>query len=51
MSDRTTRPAVDETERPELIESEHWHSLLSGEDPAMRRLRGMWRRVPAALPV
>jgi adenylate cyclase len=27
-------------------ETNHWRSLLSGQDPSMRRLRQMWRRVP-----
>ena len=31
---------------PDAIESEHWRSLLSGDDPWMRRLRQAWRRVP-----
>jgi adenylate cyclase len=31
---------------PDVIESEHWRSLLSGDDPWMRRLRQAWRRVP-----
>jgi adenylate cyclase len=30
----------------DLADTHHWRSLLSGEDPSMRRLRGMWRRVP-----
>jgi len=27
-------------------ETDHWRSLLTGEDPSLRRLRGAWRRVP-----
>jgi adenylate cyclase len=47
VTDRTSPASVERSEPPsELIESEHWHSLLSGEDPWMRRLRGTWRRVP-----
>lgn len=37
---------TDTRKPPELIESDHWRSLLSGEDPAMQRLRRTWRGVP-----
>ena len=42
-----TEPVVEvDPAEPHANETNHWRSLLSGEDPSMRRLRGMWRRVP-----
>jgi adenylate cyclase len=46
MVERASPPSTDPAGSPELIESAHWRSLLSGEDQAMRRLRATWRRVP-----
>jgi adenylate cyclase len=46
MTDRTSPSSVDGAAPPKLIESDSWRSLLSGEDPAMRRLRALWRHVP-----
>ena len=46
MTDRRPPEPAAEAQPPELIESDHWRSLLSGEDPALQRVRRLWRRVP-----